>query len=113
MLYSLGFVDPSNSKFTIFKLDQGEPRIPSFVSFQVLVTIQNVVIHRCIIDEGTSTCVMSTFIWNKLGAPTLQPSNTSLHAYDGRVAQPQGVLTNVSIELEGKTVFIDIEVVNS
>ena len=71
--------------------------MPSSVTFQVLVTIQNLLIHRCIIDEGASTYVMSTFVWQKLGSPTLQPSSTTLHAYDGRAAQPQGVFTNVPV----------------
>ena len=56
---------------------------------------------------------MSTFVWKKLGSPTLQPSTTILHAYDGRYAQPQGILMNVPIELVGKAVLIDIKVVNS
>ena len=45
LLSSLGFVDPSNSKFITFELDQGEPRIPSSVDFQVLITIYNLFIH--------------------------------------------------------------------
>ena len=82
--------------------------MPSYVAFQVPVIVQNLVIHQCIINEGASTCVMSTFVWQKLGSPTLQPSTTSIHAYDGCAAQPQGVLMNVPIELEGKTVLINI-----
>ena len=35
-----------------------------------------------------------------------------LHAYDGHVAQPQGVLMNFCVELAEKTVLIDIEVIN-
>ena len=79
----LGFFDPSNSKLITFDLDQGEPSMPSSVSLQVLVTIHNLVIHQCIIDEGESTYVMSTFVWKKLGSPTLQPSFNALRAYDG------------------------------
>ena len=62
--------------------------MPSFVAFQVPVTIRNLVIHQCIIDEGASTYVMSTLFWQKIGSPTLQPSSTTLHAYDGCIAQP-------------------------
>ena len=87
--------------------------MPSSVAFQVLVTIQNLIIHRCIIDEGASTYILSTFVWKKLGSPTLQPSSTSLHAYDGRNVQLQCVLVNVLVELANKIVLIDIEVVNS
>ena len=56
---------------------------------------------------------MSTFIWQKLGSPPLQPSTTALRAYDGRSAQPQGLLTNVPVQLASKTVLIDIEVINA
>ena len=55
---------------------------------------------------------MSTFIWNKLDSITLQPSTTFLHNYDGLSTHPQGTLTNVLVELAGKTILIDIEVVN-
>ena len=55
--------------------------MPSFVAFQFSVMIQNLVIHRCIIDEGESTCVMSTFVWQKIGSPTLQPSSTAPDMY--------------------------------
>ena len=56
---------------------------------------------------------MSTFVWYKLGSPTLQPSSIALRAYDGRAAQPQVVLMNVLVQLARKTMLIDIEVVNS
>ena len=78
--------------------------MPSSITSQVLVTIWNLVTHRCIINEGTSTYVMSTFVWKKLGSPTLQPSTTALHAYDGCAAQLEGILMNVPIELDGKIV---------
>ena len=62
LLSTLGVIDPSDSRLITFDLDQGEPRMPSFISFQVPFTIQNLVIHQCIIDEGASTYVMSTFV---------------------------------------------------
>ena len=61
LLSALGVVDPSDSKVITFDFDQGEPKIPSTISFHILVSIQNLVLHRCIVDEGESTCVMSTF----------------------------------------------------
>ena len=70
-------------------------------------------IHQCIIDEGESTFIMSTFVCKKLGSPTLQPSIAALRAYDDCSAQPQGILTNVPVELSRKIVLIDIEVVNA
>ena len=78
LLATLGVVDPSDSKLITFDMDNGEPRIPSTITFQILVSIQNLVVHRCIVDEGTSTCVMSTLVWKKLGSPILQTSLTTL-----------------------------------
>ena len=34
--------------------------MPSTIAFQIPVSIQNLVVHQCIMDEGASTCVMST-----------------------------------------------------
>nr|KUM45854.1 hypothetical protein ABT39_MTgene2208 [Picea glauca] len=36
-----------------------------------------------------------------------------LRAYDGFISQPEGLYQNVPIELEGKMVLIDIEVVDA
>ena len=87
--------------------------MPSTIAFQILVSIQNLVVHRCIVDEGESTCVMSTLVWQKLGSPILQPSSTTLRDYDGHPTKSQGILPHVPITLAEKIVLIDIEVVNA
>ena len=87
--------------------------MPSTITFQILVSIQNLVMHRCIVDEGASTCVMSTLVWQKLGSPILQPSSTTLRAYDGHPTKAQGILPHVPITLAGKIVMIDIKVINA
>ena len=79
----------------------------------MLVTIQNLVVHQCIVDEGAFMCVMSTLVWKKLGSPILQPSSTTLRAYDSHPTKSQGILFHVPITLGGKIVLIDIEVVNA
>ena len=56
---------------------------------------------------------MLTFVWKKLGSPTLQPSTTAFHAYHVRFTKDQGILLNFPISLAGKKVLIDIEVVNA
>jgi hypothetical protein len=75
--------------------------------------IQNITVHRCIIDEGASTCIMSKTEWQKLGSPELIPSAITLRAYDEQPSSPEGLFQNVSIELGGKTILIDIEVIDS
>jgi hypothetical protein len=70
-------------------------------------------VHRCIIDEGASTCIMSKIVWQKLGSPKLIPSAITLRAYDRQPSSPEGLFQNVLVELEGKNIFIDIEFSNS
>jgi hypothetical protein len=55
---------------------------------------------------------MSKTVWNKILSPKLIPSSITLRAYDGRPSSPEGLFQNVSIELEGKTILIDIEVID-
>jgi hypothetical protein len=59
LLSSLGEVDPIDTQLITFDLDSGEPCLPALVSFQILVKIWNITVHRCIIDEGASTCIIS------------------------------------------------------
>jgi hypothetical protein len=113
LLSALGAVDPADTRLITFDLDCGEPRLPTLVAFQIPVKIQNITVHRCIIDEGASTCIMSKIVWKKLGSPELVPSTITLRAYDGRPSSPEGLFQNVPIELGGKTILIDIEVIDA
>ena len=106
-------VDPSNSKLLTFDTETREPCMPSTITFQIPVSIQNLVVHRCIVDEGASTCIMSTVVWQKLGSLILQPSSTTLRDYDGHPTKAQGILPHVPITSVKKIVLIDIEVVNA
>jgi hypothetical protein len=83
LLSALGAVDPADTRLITFDLDSGEPRLPTLVAFQIPVKIWNITVHRCIIDEGASTCIMSKTVWQKLGSPELIPSAITLRAYDG------------------------------
>jgi hypothetical protein len=56
---------------------------------------------------------MSKSIWQKLGSPELIPSTITLRAYDGRPSSPKGLFQNVPVELRGKTILIDIEVIDA
>ena len=113
LLAALGAADPFDSKLITFDTKNGQPQIPSTISFQIPVSIWNLVVHRCIVDEGASTCVMSTLVWQKLRSPILQSSSTTLRAYDDHPTKAQGILPHVPITLAEKTVLIDIEVFNA
>lgn len=99
---SFGCCRPSDARLITFNLDKAEPRIPPFIAFQIPVTMKKRIVHRCIIDEGASTRVMSANVWKKLGSPDLVPS--TIHwgcrgAYDGRPSQLEGLDQNFPIEL--------------
>jgi hypothetical protein len=113
LLSAMGAVDPADTRLITFDLDSCEPHLPDAVAIQIPVKIRNITIHRCIIDEGASTCIMSKNVWQKLDSPELLPSTITLRAYDGRPSSPEGLFQNVPVELGGKTILIDIEVIDA
>jgi hypothetical protein len=113
LLSAMGAVDPADTRLITFDLDSCEPRLPTAVAIQIPVKIRNITVHQCIIDEGASTCIMSKTVWQKLGSPDLLPSTITLRTYDGRPSSPEGLFQNVPVELGGKTILIDIEVMDA
>jgi hypothetical protein len=113
LLSTLGAVDPVDTRLITFDLDSCEPFLPALVAIQLPVKIWNVTVHRCIIDEGASTCIMSKTVWQKLGSPKLIPSAITLRSYDRRPSSPEGLFQNIPVELESKTILIDIEVIDA
>jgi len=76
------------------------------------VVINDKTIHKIFIDEGASTCIMYVSCWKEIGSPTLNQSPNMLEAFDGCNSQPFGVLLNLSITLEGKTINVEVEIVD-
>jgi hypothetical protein len=56
---------------------------------------------------------MSKVVWKKLSSPKLVPSAITLRAYNGCPSSLEGIFQNVPIELGGKTILIDIEVIDA
>jgi hypothetical protein len=110
---ALGVVNPANTRLITFDLDCGEPHLLALVAFQIPVKIWNITVHRSIIDEGASTCIMSKTIWQKLSSPELIASAITLRAYDGRPSSPKGLFQNFPVELEGETILTSIEVIDA
>jgi len=106
-------IDPLDDRLIKFNVEKSNTfRLPPSVKFKILVSIKNIIIHRCIIDEGESTCIMSTQVWKQLGLPYIFLSTISLHAYDGSTSHPEGLYHNFPIQLVGKKVLIDFEVLD-
>ena len=70
-------------------------------------------VKRTVIDKGDVACVMSLSCWKGLGSPELSKSATMLTAFDGRSFRPHGILPSLKVHLGGKTVAIEVEVVDA
>lgn len=64
------------------------------------------------IDEGEETCIMSMSGWKYLGSPPFITSQTLLKEFDGHTIKPHGIITTLLVELGGKIVSIEVEVVD-
>ena len=113
LLSAIGGIDPADSDLITFDLRSHTPRLPHQIAFLIQVIINSKMIHRTVIDEGASTCIMYVAYWKAIGSPTLSQSPTTLEAFDGRESRPYGILQHFSICLEGKTVEIEVEVVDA
>lgn len=89
-----------------------EPQLPTQLAFLVQVKSLNKIVHRTIIDEGPSTYIMSMSCWKNLGSPPLSTSSMKLKSFDGRTYTPYGILSNLQVELGGKTVEIEVKVID-
>ena len=96
-----------------FNLSDVKIRLPYHVALSIDVIHGGKTIGRAVVDEGTSTRVMSLTCWKALGSPELVPSNTLLTAFDGRSFLPHGILLAFEIKLAGKAVSIELEVIDA
>jgi hypothetical protein len=87
------------------------PRLPSYIPFQITVQVCGRDVTKTLIDEGSSVSVLSSITWQALGCPSLALVTQNLLAFNRRTSQPLGTLPQFPITLGGKTVFIDVMVV--
>jgi hypothetical protein len=113
LLSSIGGIDPSESNIISFDTEQSELCLSHQLALQIIVGCLNKNIFRMVIDEGETTCIMSLSCWKSLGSPHLTTSQTILKYFDGHFFKPHGILTSLSIELGGKTVSVEVEVVDA
>ena len=99
LLSTIGGVDPTDSSLLTFDLENFTPRLQHQITLVIQVRINSLNIHRAIVDEGASTCVMSSACWKAIGSPALSSSPNALEAFDGRESKPLGVLESLAITL--------------
>ena len=82
------------------------------MSLLIHVECLNMIVKHTMIDEGVATSVMSLSCWKGLGSPELSKSATMLTAFNGRSFRLHRILPSLKVHLGGKTVAIEIEVVD-
>ena len=106
-------MDPENSNVITFKLNDFKTRLSHQLAFQIATKSVGKNTHCTVLDKGASTSVMSSSCWRAIGSPEINRSPTTLKAFHGRGFQPYGLLPTIHVELEGKSVSIHIEVVDT
>ena len=113
LLSALGALDPTNSNCIMFNLDYFKTILSHNLAFKIHITMHGKSIHRTMIDEGASTCVMSLSCWRAISSPDINQSLTTLKSFDGHGFKPYGILNSFPMELGGRTISIDIEFVDA
>ena len=70
-------------------------------------------VNRTMFDEGAAASVLSLACWKGLGSPKLSKSGTMLTSFDGRSFRSHDILPSLKVCLGGKTVAIEVEVVDA
>ena len=113
MLSTLGVNGDDSSSVIKFETARLQPRFPYYVSLLVHVECLGMTVKHTVIDEGAVASVMSLSCWKGLGSPELSKSATMLTAFDGRSFRPHGILPSLKFRLGGKTIAIEVEVVDA
>jgi len=81
------------------------------VPFQITVHAYDKAVPGTILDEGASVSLMPSTTWQALGSPQLVPVAQHLLAFGGGTSLPLGILPNFPTTLGGKTIYIDVIIV--
>lgn len=88
-------------------------RVFPIIAFQIQVGVLGKNIFRIVIDEGTSTCIMYISCWRAIRSSSLITYQTILKVFDGHSFWPHGIIAALPIELGGKTISMEVEIVNA
>lgn len=113
LLSAIGAMDPSASNLIFFNLEHFKSRLSHDLDFQIHTIVCGKHINHIVVNEGTSTCVMCLSCSRSIGSPDLIQAPATLKTFDGSGFNPYGIFNSLAIELWGKTISIDVEVVNT
>ena len=88
-------------------------RLPYYVSLLINVECLNMTIRCIVIDEGATAFMISLSCWKGLGSLELSQYTTMLTAFDGISFRVHRILLSLKVQLGGKTVAIEVEVVDA
>ena len=83
------------------------------MSLLIHVECLNKSVKGTVIDKSVASFMMSLACWKGLGSPELSKSATMLTAFDVISFQLHGILPSLKVRLGGKTVTIEVEVVDA
>jgi hypothetical protein len=117
LLTALGSTETCNLGTIMLDTIDLKPRLPYHVTFQIVVAhpTKNFTrnIFYTVINKGTSTCIMSLACWKAIGQPALSPSPTLLTTFDGHSFRLHGIVPSFPMQLGGKTMCVEVEVVDA
>ena len=113
LLTALGAMDLGDMNLIHFNPENLKPILPHQLAFQIITRVVGKKVFRTILDEGASTFVLSLSYWKSIGSIELVKSSTTLKSFDGRGFQPHGFMPTLSVELGGKNISIQVEVVDA
>jgi hypothetical protein len=94
-----------------------KPHFSYHIAFKIVVSYPTKYftwnIFHTVVDEGASTCVMSLACWNVVGQPILSLSPILLTSFNGHSFRQHGINPSFLMELGGKTMCVEFELVNA
>jgi len=116
LLSSLGSIETFNPGAIVFDSTNLKPYLPYHVVFQIVVSYTmkyfTWIISCIVVDEGSSNFVMSLACWKAIGHLGLSPSLTFLMTFDNRSFRSHGIIPYFLMQLGGKTMCVEVEVVD-
>jgi hypothetical protein len=111
LLAALGSVETCNLGTIMHDTTDLKPHLPYHVVFHIVVAHPMKYFTRnifcTVVDEGSSTCVMSLACWKAIGQPVLSSSPTWLIAFDDHSFRPYEIIPSFPVHLGGKTVCLE------
>jgi hypothetical protein len=117
LLTALGSTETCNLGTIMLDTTDLKPCLPYHVGFQIVVAHPMKIVTQnifcTVVDKGASTCIMLLACSKAIGQTSLSPSPTLLTVFDDHSFRPHGIVPSFPVQLGGKTVCVEVEVVDA